>query len=127
MTEMPPDLIKARKLLEELLRIKDHRKRSIDLFEDATELLEAYVHDDSDQGQYARLLQKTYVRRFLEQLPSPHDLDIGEWLYYFSLLSLMEAGAESLRVENAELYIKYDSFMRSRASEALDVLSPYVK
>ena len=117
------DIKEARGLLSKFERTPDHKIR-IGYFEEAMELLGQYADDDSDQGRFARNVQKAYIRKLLVELPSlgAHKLNIDDWFsYYFILTSKVETTARALCAEQPVLEENLNNFAKLYASDAWEI------
>ena len=79
---IPEDIIEARKLLENSLRMNDHNKRVND-FDSAIELSNDYLelNPHSHHKTYIENIKITYLRSLIKKLPNSN-VDIKIWFNY---------------------------------------------
>jgi len=119
----PSDITEARDLLREFERIENHSVRTRK-FEDALEILDAYLPEDNAQaGRIAANLRRTYTRKLLEQLPSLHSLDIDDWFSYsVLLLTKLKNEVNAICSEDKISEKVFDAFIKIWADEAIALI-----
>ena len=82
---IPEDIIEARKLLENSLRMNDHNKRVND-FDSAIELSNDYLelNPHSNHNIHIENIKMTYLRSLINKLPTSN-VDIDIWFNYTAL------------------------------------------
>lgn len=117
------EITRARELLNRFEHILEHKPR-ISCFNEAIELLKPYIEDDSDDGRLARNVQKAYIRRLLNELPTigAGKLEIDDWFSYDLILTKLSTTVQAVCGEDLTLESNLNNFEKLYARDALEIL-----
>ena len=110
--DQPDELKEAVRLLKEFEKSDSHTKRTRN-FDDAIDLLNNYVEENPNSPDlvFIENIKTSYTRILLEQLNNIKQIEIEDWLNYFTSYLKVPSEAEKILSENPILKEGFKKFL----------------
>ena len=122
--ERPDELKEAVNLLKEFEKSDNHTKRTRN-FDDAIDLLNNYVEENPNSPDlvFIKNIKTSYTRILLEQSNDIKQIEMGDWIRYWSSFLKVESEATKMLSENPILKEGYKKFISIWKEEFIEFVT----
>ena len=122
--ERPDELKEAERLLKEFEKSDSHTKRTRN-FDDAIDLLNNYVEENPNSPDlvFIKNIKTSYTRILLEQSNDIKQIEMGDWIRYWSSFLKVESEATKMLSENPILKEGYKKFISKWKEEFIEFVT----